>query len=193
MVLRVLVSLVCLLVLPFTAMVSQGHAGGPPACAPTECAPPCAPAPCGPPPCPPPCNPQTWALPCLSICQGILAACLQCPSVIMSGILAPPPCRPRPCPPPCCPRAHVCTSVSRALVWASDVCASSPHAGTKGVRPYVLRRLGSPNASPWPTFRELQPTSMKTMRARPCFLRTGIAARHLRHRFLRSTRCCATP
>lgn len=102
MVLRVLVSLVCLVVFPITLMVSQGHAGGPPAPAAVECAPPsCAPAPCGPPPCGPAFGPLGD---CLGICQGILATALQCPAVIMSGILAPPKCRPpRACPPPCQP------------------------------------------------------------------------------------------
>jgi hypothetical protein len=105
MVLRVLVSLVCLVVFPITSMVSQVHAGGPPVSAVVDCAPPsCAPAPCGPPSCPPPCGPAFGPLgDCLSICQGIVATCLQCPAVIMSGILAPPRVQPqRACPPPSC-------------------------------------------------------------------------------------------
>ena len=103
MVSRVLVSLVCLAVFSFTLMVPQGIAGGPPVSASVDCVPPCAPAPCGPPPCPPRCGPQFGQLGDLfNMCRGIVGTCLQCPAVIMSGILAPPRIRPRSCQPPAC-------------------------------------------------------------------------------------------
>lgn len=131
MVLRVLVSLVCLVVFPITSMVSQGHAGGPPVSAAVECAPPsCAPAPCGPPACPPPCGPAFGPLgDCLGICQGIVATCLQCPAVIMSGLLAPPRCRPpQACPPPCppmCPPPCAAPACAPAPVCAPPCLAPS--------------------------------------------------------------------
>jgi hypothetical protein len=168
MVLRVATVIFCLVCLLFTTIVSQGMAGGPPACGPQPYS--CSPAPCAPPPCPPPtCGPPSPFGLCggiLGACTSICGACIGIPAAVMSAILAPPPprplCGPRPCPPPmCAPPVCAPPTCGPPVNWGyapTRITKCKPRASAQSYTPYyapvggrVPLMLQSPRASFGPT------------------------------------------